>query len=192
MPAKEQLTWGPGGRWKFTHADIDTLLSTRIPETYPDSYKIIFTMENAYEVLSQHNPNKFFDYPDGRLEEALDDLLRRPQPSIASQRPLQIDDEPQVVKHECIPEVAIKRLYVGLCGGYTNPDIGKSLNELYKRNEHLPEYVKYGVIQKGEVKRMRLYLCLYDNRDYGKWMAMSESENAFKDARKDFEQDLPS
>ena len=175
MPAKEQLTWGPGDRWELTHADIDTLLSTRIPETYPDSYKVVFTMENAYEVLSQHNPNKFFDYPHGRLEEALDDLLRYQKPYVGnwdnrkmSNHPHLDDpnrqsrasdhfkamlkawfnDELQVVKHECIPEGAIKRLCVGLRGGYTDVDIGKSLNELYKRNEHLPEYVKYGVIHK--------------------------------------------
>ncbi|KAL9038607.1 MAG: hypothetical protein Q9180_003034 [Flavoplaca navasiana] len=189
MPAKEQLTWGPGGRWKFTHADIDNLLSTRIPETYPDSYKVIFTMKNAYEVLSQHNPNKFFDHPDGHLEEALDDLLRD---HFKAMLKAWFDDEPQVVKLEYIPEVTIKRLCVGLRGGYSNVDIRESLNELYKRNENLPEYVKYGVIQKGEVKRMQLYLCLYDNRDYGKWMAMSEKENAFKDASKEFEQDLSS
>ncbi|KAL9619195.1 MAG: hypothetical protein Q9204_008322, partial [Flavoplaca sp. TL-2023a] len=139
MPAKEQLTWGPGGRWKFTHADIDTLLSTRIPETHPDSYKVIFTIKNAYEVLSQHNPNKFFDYPDGCLESALDDLLRYEKPYVDNwnnrkmsyhphlddlTRQLRasdhfkamvkawFDDEPQVVKHECIPEDAIKRLCV--------------------------------------------------------------------------------
>ncbi|KAL8979379.1 MAG: hypothetical protein Q9205_005272 [Flavoplaca limonia] len=179
MPAKEQLTWGPGGRWKFTHADIDTLLGTRIPETYPYSYKVIFTMENADEVLSQHNPNNFFDYPDSRLQEALDDLLRYEKPYVDNWDNRKTSNHPHLdnPNRQSRASDHFKAIL---------------LNELYKRNEHLPEYVKYGVIQEGDVKRMQLYLCLYDNRDYGKWMAMSENESAFKDARKEFEQDLPS
>ncbi|KAL8755906.1 MAG: hypothetical protein Q9199_003298 [Rusavskia elegans] len=217
MPGEVRFSWGPGDHWELAHNDIDTLLTTRLPSDAPAKSKVIFTIENATEVLRKRKTEKYFDWPDTELTTAFNDLLKEGKSYVNDWDNKKMSNHPeiedperhsraranfkhdlksvilvdfQVIKLQSITAKAIARLCVGLRSGKTDQEVGRSLDKLFERNAQLPEYKRYGPITATEVKDLQLYLCLFDNPEYDRWMSMSMEDEAFKASLREFEEDL--
>ncbi|KAI4275112.1 MAG: hypothetical protein L6R38_005950 [Xanthoria sp. 2 TBL-2021] len=217
MPGEVRFSWGPGNHWEFAHNDIDALLTTRLSSNAPAKSKVIFTIENATEVLRKRKTEKYFNWPETEFTTAFEDLLKEGKSYVddwdnkkMSNHP-EIEDperqsrardnfkndlkavilvEPQVIKLQSITAKAIARLCVGLRSEKTHQEVGRSLDKLFEKNAQLPEYERHGAITATEVKGLQLYLCLFDNREYDRWMSMSIEDSAFKASLREFEEDL--